>query len=130
MLRFLETMTVAKEIRELEMQLLEPSVRASPERLDELLAEDFVELGSSGRVLDKKRVLALLPEAGPVEFLVRDFRVREIGRDVVLATYRARARRHGELRNSLRSSIWVRRRGRWQIHFHQGTPARDEGDDG
>jgi hypothetical protein len=123
-------MTIAEEIHQLEMQLLEPSVRASPERLDELLAEEFVELGASGRTCDKKRTLAHLARESPVEFSVRDFQVCELGPGVALATYRARTKRAGELLFSLRSSIWVRRRGRWQVRFHQGTPTGNEGDEG
>jgi hypothetical protein len=124
-------MSVAEEIRELEMQRLEPSVRASPERLDVLLAEEFVEFGSSGRTFDKKGIMESLEREGPVEISVRDFRVGELGPDVALATYRARVRR-GEARtsrSSLRSSIWIRRQGRWQITFHQGTPSPEEGNE-
>jgi hypothetical protein len=116
---------VAEEIRELEMRLLDPAVRRSPERLEDLLADEFVELGSSGRTYDKRGIIASLAQESPVEVSIRDFRVCELGPAVALATYRARAERAGEVLFSHRSSIWVRRRGRWRIRFHQGTPARD-----
>lgn len=49
--------------------------------------------------------------------------------ELALVTYRAArpANASGEAaRQTLRSSLWLRRNGRWQIRFHQGTPI-DEG---
>lgn len=45
---------LARHLRELEESLLQPDVRKS-ERLVELLADDFIELGSSGRAHDIRR---------------------------------------------------------------------------
>jgi glyoxylase I family protein len=49
---------------------------------------------------------------------MEDFAVARLGVGVALVTYRSRDPRHAR-----RSSIWVRRNGRWQMVFHQGTLA-------
>jgi glyoxylase I family protein len=84
--------------------------------LDELIDEDFVEVGRSGRAWDRAAILDLL--AGPPDRDVRiaDFAVTRLGGDVVLATYSTTPD------PALRASLWIRRDGRWRIRFHQGTP--------
>ncbi len=54
-----------------------------------------------------------------------DFKTLVLAPDVVLVTYRA-VRQLGHEASpitSLRSSIWQRIDGRWQMRFHQGTVA-------
>ena len=116
------------ELREtlmaLEIALLTPEVRASAERLDELLADDFIEFGSSGRIFDKASVIALLTSEDTGESgTVSDFRLLTGGEDTALVTYTCEVRdADGKLRRtSLRSSAWRRQNGRWQMFFHQGT---------
>jgi glyoxylase I family protein len=79
-----------------------------------LIADDFVEFGRSGRVWTRDSIREPLegPPAAPVP--IDRFEVAELGDRVALVTYR------GAMAN--RSSIWVRRDGRWQMRFHQGTP--------
>ncbi len=83
--------------------------------LDDLIDEDFVEIGRSGRVWDRAAVIGLL--AGPPDLAVRiaDFAVTMLRDDIALATYTTTPD------PALRSSLWVRRGGRWRIRFHQGT---------
>lgn len=114
-------------IRGLEEALFKPSVRASPEALDRLLADDFVEFGRSGGVHDKTEVIRSLAE-GNAETVdapaARDFVLRSLADDVVLLTYLSfRVANGREERHTLRSSIWRLIDGRWQMAFHQGTPA-------
>jgi len=117
---------LSAHLRSLEERLLDPEVRSSPERAGELLADDFFEFGSSGRSYAKAEVLrALASEAGgSPRFAISDFRVSALAPQVALATYRASSSlsKGGDVRHSLRSSLWVHRAGRWQITFHQGTP--------
>ncbi|WP_242966799.1 DUF4440 domain-containing protein [Desulfosporosinus sp. FKA] len=88
-----------------------------------LLADDFVEFGSSGRTYDKIQVVEGLPHSPTVPTVIEDFQVKVLSSYVVLATYRAVKANESreEMRNSLRSSIWRFTDGRWQIVFHQGT---------
>ena len=108
----------------LEHELLSPQVRASHARLDELLASEFVEFGSSGRIYDKQSMIDALTQAASMEdYQVDDFTVVTENEDTALVTYLCKIRSAGGdlVRTSIRSSLWKQLDGRWQILFHQGT---------
>ncbi len=108
----------------LEEELLSPQVRASEARLNELLADDFVEFGSSGRIYDKPCIIRELGESGFVaDFEIGDFCLVMSRADSALVTYRCEARSDGGnvIRKSNRSSLWRLVDDRWQLVFHQGT---------
>lgn len=113
-------------LRRLEEEVLTPEVRSSPNKLADLLADDFIEFGRSGRVYDKRQTIeALAGEAGGPEAAARTashVQANELAEGVVLLTYRSTRRDAGSATHSLRSSIWAWRDGRWQMVFHQGTP--------
>ncbi|MDK4711816.1 DUF4440 domain-containing protein [Rhizobium sp. CNPSo 4039] len=128
-----ETMDVSQheleEIRLLEQKLHLPQTRQSPAIVAELLAEGFLEFGSSGTVYDDRdELISLLAaeksEEGAPPIISRDYAFRPISPDAVLVTYRSirEARENDQERHTLRSSIWQRIDGRWQMIFHQGTP--------
>jgi hypothetical protein len=119
--------TLAKVLRGLEERLLQSDVRRSPAAVGDLLADEFVEFGSSGRVFDKRQIIeALRGEATRSQRSVLEFRTSVLAPGVVLATYRlASSDGHSETpAQSLRSSIWKLIGERWQMVFHQGTPSR------
>ena len=113
--------STADELLLLEVRLLTPAVRQSPDELERLLADDFVEIGASGRQFDRRQIIEALQGEPPAELSLHDFRVVLLAPDVALATYRSARQTPGAARHSLRSSIWVRRADRWQLVFHQGT---------
>ena len=113
------------ELLKLETDLHKREVRSSARALSELLADEFVEFGSSGRIFDKSGIIdALATESGDLQVSVEEFAVRELAPNVALVTYVV-AKPSGHpaamVRTSLRSSIWQLRDGRWQMIFHQGT---------
>ncbi len=116
---------VVKQLQLLEETLLDPAVRRDPARVGALLAEDFVEFGSSGRIWTRGAILDLLEhEEGYAEApLVREFACRPLALGVVLATYRAVRLDGGTGRSgeTLRSSIWSKESAGWKMRFHQGT---------
>jgi hypothetical protein len=117
--------SLQNHIRELEESLLEPGIRKSG-RVAELLADGFVEIGSSGQTFTKEQAMAFLGTELTTRYTAAEFKVQRLAPDVALATYRAC--RHAEPPVfTLRSSIWVQRDGRWQILFHQGTPSEPPG---
>lgn len=90
-----------------------------------LLADDFVEFGSSGKSYDKKALLEGLKRMSTTDtitYTVTDFKIKQLASDVILATYQTF--RHNDRKYALRSSIWQRKQGEWQMVFHQGTPTK------
>jgi len=118
--------TIDAQLRRLEEELLKPEVRRSYERLSVLLADDFVEFGSSGQVYNKKQVIAALATETPTQQALTDFESTMLSDDVALVKYRAirGSKSSASAAHTLRSSIWRRSNGRWQMVFHQGTLAK------
>jgi hypothetical protein len=107
-----------------EEELLSSQVRASEARLNEMLADEFVEFGSSGRIYDKPSIIRELGESGLVaDFEIGDFRLVMSGEDAAFVTYHCGVKSDsGEvIRKSIRSSLWRLADDRWQLIFHQGT---------
>ncbi len=109
-------------VLELERELQSPATRANEERLRQLLAPDFLEVGASGRQWDLEKTLDLLREqSGDEETLVigiHDLRGRVIAPGVVQVSWDSSV---GD-RRARRTSIWVERDSGWQQVHHQGTP--------
>ena len=116
-------MEISELIKVLELELLNPAIRNSKERLNELLADDFYEIGESGKQYNKQEIINILPTLSDIKYSVQNFNAIEIADDMVLATYQIQKDNisSGDRTFSLRSSIWQNRNGNWQIIFHQGT---------
>ena len=111
-------------ILELESRLLRPEVRKSRSRLAEILADEFIEIGTSGDTFNKQDIIEAVTGAPSCSFTLDDFRTRLLSPELILATYRATKVETpgGPARHSLRSSIWMLIGGKWRVVFHQGTP--------
>jgi hypothetical protein len=118
-------MNIADHLKSLEETLLDPAVRKNSKQVSTLLADDFLEFGSSGRTFDKAAILEDLRNE-PLHQTARlsDFAIRPLTPEVILVTYRTtREDSSGQIiHQAHRSSIWINRNGTWQITFHQGTP--------
>jgi hypothetical protein len=111
-------------LRALEESLLNLEVRRDGDRLRELLAEDFLEFGSSGRVWTRKTIIDLLAtETNFFPPAIEEFQCTFLAEKVALVTYRTvrNDAKTGERLASLRSSIWTLQDGHWRMRFHQGT---------
>jgi hypothetical protein len=108
-------------LRNLEESLQDPSTRKSVEELNSMIAEDFIEFGSSGKVYNKQQVISTLLEEHSKEISTSGFKVNILSSEVALITYTAE-RCKGEKDSSLRSSVWKNTAGTWRLIFHQGTP--------
>lgn len=117
-------MTDTKSILiELETSLFSPQVRASIPKLDELIAEDFTEIGASGIRFDKKHVLERLPFESPPQIVAMDFELRLLAPDCAQLLYRSVMER-GEGEEPIfshRCSLWRLEDSNWKMTFHQGT---------
>jgi hypothetical protein len=112
---------IASHLETLERELLTPTARAS-DRVAQLLADDFVEFGSSGRSYDKASIIAALRDESPTAITATDFAVRLLAPEVALVTYRSCLQAQPDV-HALRSSIWRRDGDAWRMVFHQGTLA-------
>jgi hypothetical protein len=105
-----------------ELRLLDPEVRASPDRVLELLDSEFTEIGASGRWWDVESILtvtsggSISPES-PVK--VSDMSGALLAPGVVHLTYFA----DNQGRRVWRSSLWRATETGWRMYFHQGTLA-------
>jgi hypothetical protein len=117
----MENSLLKEHLCSLEERLLQPEVRKSVKELEALLADDFIEFGSSGRIFNKQQVIDGLVNESPVQMTLMDFNAKLLAPDVALTTYRVV--KHQDRRCSLRSSIWKWKEGKWQMFFHQGTPS-------
>jgi len=115
----------ATELKRLELLLMNPAIRRDRVRVAGLLAEDFEEFGSSGRVWTREMMLQQLQRETYSPPVVECFECWMLGGDVALVTYRALQLNEatGKRTVTLRSSIWVRTSGNWKMRFHQGTRA-------
>ena len=111
------------ELQELELRLLQPGVRADRQQVA-LLAEEFFEIGASGKVYDRQGAAEALALADGGSVSLSDFLARALEPDLVLVTYRSFWRGPGDAQaQALRSSLWRRTETGWMLLFHQGTPA-------
>jgi len=116
---------LAEHLRTLELALLDPAVRRDRVQVAALLAKDFFEFGSSGRVWLRAETIALLATEDYTPPEMECFRCDRIAADVALVTYKSVRRdgASGEKAVALRSSLWVREASGWRVRFHQGTKA-------
>ena len=105
-------------VEQLERELLGPLVRGDIGRTAVLLHPDFMEIGSSGRVLTRDAMMMALEEDPGERTDIEILGADRVGTGAVLLTYRSFARSG----TTLRSSLWVLDGGRWRLRFHQGTP--------
>ena len=113
--------TLVLQLRELEESLFQASVRQS-DRAAELLADGFIEFGSSGRTFTKEQIIASMRAESPINITATEFKADLLSPNTALVTYRA----HHHLEppvHTLRSSIWQLQHGHWKMVFHQGTIA-------
>jgi hypothetical protein len=116
-----------KMIRLLEERLLQTNVRHSVNEIDELLADEFIEFGSTGRIFNKKQVIEALQMEAPQQLSLTEFKTINLAPEVILTRYIAvKQEQDGQKVYSLRSSLWKLIDDRWQMIFHQGTVTKPE----
>ena len=113
-----EITDLRRHLYDLEERLAGPAARISREEAEELLADDFFEFGSSGKVVDRDKVVSGIAMLSPNAWSIANFELTLLAEDIALVTYIATQSGRG---STLRSSIWKRAGGRWRMAFHQGT---------
>jgi hypothetical protein len=118
-----ELAAITAHLRACEEALIDPAVRRDRARVSAMLAEDFVEIGSSGRVWSRDQILHLMSTEKLDPPVIEDFLCRAIATDVVLVCYTTvpTDAATGQCSIVLRSSLWTNVSGVWLLRFHQGT---------
>lgn len=95
---------------------------------DRTLSPQFLMVAYNGLVFTKPELLSKLTYLDVKQYTMKNFKVRPIGRAGALLTYdldiqASAAGRHASVKQYA-SSVWVAEGGRWQLLFHQATPAK------
>jgi hypothetical protein len=108
-----------EHLHSLEERLLHPDREPSRGQLASLLAPEFKEFCTSGRIFNFNQLVNALNTSSARSATMSHFYVTPLGENAALATY------HVVTANSTshHSSIWVKRGDQWQMLFHQGTIA-------
>lgn len=115
-----------EHLRHLEAALWTADTRFDRDWMDDVLAPDFIEFGSSGRMYDREQVLTNVWREINAELPLPDYQVEAITPDVAIAHYRSVVSEEGGTEHGRRTSIWVRTEQGWKLRFHQGTALPDE----
>jgi len=115
-----------EQLRKLEIELHQFGTRTNHYRIDQLIHYSFIEIGYSGNVYSKEEILDSLLNEVESTYTVwsQDYQFIELSKDMVQVIYKeARMDSEGTLsRHAIRTSIWQKELGDWQVRFHQATP--------
>jgi len=113
-----------KTIYELESCHTDDNIRSSKSKLSDMLSDDYVEFGESGKTYSKNDCLESVSCENSVTII--DFKTKIISDDVILSTFVAKKinKHTKEEKYSLRSSVWKLFGDKWKMIFHQGTPVK------
>lgn len=112
----------------LELEQLEASLWLEETRFDvcymnQILAEEFIEFGRSGRIHTRQEILSTPSQSIRAVMPLQGFKITPVSQDVVMITYVSEL--HPDPLRANRSSLWMWRDERWQLFFHQGTPVNE-----
>jgi hypothetical protein len=103
-----------------------PEFGTSRADFERMTAEDFCEVGASGRRYSRQYVLDQLEKRFSVPhgdiWQTRDFHCRKLSEDVYLMTYTLL---QDNTRLTRRATIWQKTPDGWKIVYHQGTVVQD-----
>ena len=92
--------------------------------VENLLAEDFIEIGASGGTCTREEGIDILVRRvdDPPEWQweIHDYKLRRLSEDIYLATYVLTLSE----RKSRRATVWRQENGVWRAAYHQGTIAK------
>ena len=116
-----ELASVLRELRQREPIFHRPELGTTRADFERMTADDFWEIGASGKVYDRAFVLDMLEERHrtpqPETLHAFDFSIRQLSADTWLLHYTLLQ----ETRRSRRTTVWTRTSDGWKIVFHQGT---------
>ncbi len=120
---------IAKEIEgqliAKEKAIVDAQKRRDSAAVEAALADDFREIGSSGRLYSKSDILDGIKKSTILDCSFEGFRFLPVDSTCVIVTYVTTSTRIQQGREqtfrAYRSSTWVEQHGTWRMIFHQGT---------
>ena len=112
-------------LQRLEEELWLEETRFDIPYMERLLAEDFFEIGRSGRIYRREDTLSVPRQSIDAVIPLPDFDARLLTEDIAQVTYNSKVTYDGVVEKGRRSSIWFRTSSGWVLRFHQGTPYGD-----
>ena len=100
----------------LESLLIAPTYAVPIEIINELIAEDYVEIGSTGQIFAKQDLLDY-HQASPKPIIIKDFQTKDLTDGLALIGYKTIE----DPISTIRTSIWREEEGTWRLVFHQAT---------
>src|SRR5690554_2637540 len=88
--------------------------------MEAVLADNFTEVGRSGRIYSREETLNLELAEIDIQLPLVDFTAVAVCEDVALVRYTSLTA-HAERGATQRTSVWVND-GSWKLRFHQATP--------
>ena len=120
------TREIEEQLIQAEQEIVAAQTRRDFSAVEALLADDFKEIGSSGRFFSKADTLRAIGEVQILDCTFDQFQFLPVNDECVILTYMATARRGQDgkehVNRAWRSSTWVHRQGQWRVLFHQATP--------
>jgi glyoxylase I family protein len=117
---------IADRLIEKEMAIVAAQQRGDIGAVGNVLADEFCEIGSSGRMFSKLEILESIRQVKILHCSFEQVRVLPIDDEHAIVTYVSNTKRRyqGEeaTARTYRSSTWKKAAGEWRLIFHQGTP--------
>jgi len=111
----LQTSAISNFIKQLELSLLDSKIRQSKDEWNKLIADDYIGHGKSGKIYNKTDCFEI--DKNPRTAEVSDFKIKELSKELILATYKTTE----DGLETLRSSMWKKFGDDWKMIFHKGT---------
>lgn len=110
-----------EKFQRLEESLWLPKTRFDQSYMNEILADNFIEFGRSGRIYTREEILSAPHQEINISLPLKNMVINRVTDELVLITYRSEVY-YDVLEAANRSSLWILSDDRWRLRFHQGTP--------
>lgn len=119
---------IAAQLREREPVFHQEAVGSDRAHFESMLVSDFFEIGASGRIYSRERVIETVVDRydrdeGEIDHTITEFECRQLAEHVFLTTYLLAQPDGPVVRTTRRATVWTNALGRWQVVYHQGTIA-------
>lgn len=112
------------ELSAIEHRLWKRDSRFDPDQMDALFADDFFEIGRSGRRYSRSEMLFPATAAEDIPASLHAMQILPLDENLAQVLYQSELRYDDGIQWAWRSSLWDRSSGQWQLRFHQGTPTQ------